>query len=128
MKQLKTGYITTQDQPKFIELVNSTANNLYDPDVLTYPTLRILKSYNSHPVAFLPMQQALMLESLAVEPESSLMDRGQAFRDLVKGAQLHASSLGIKELYFLCKDENVLKVAEGHGFERVEYPVVRMKL
>lgn len=128
MHQLKVRYITPDDQKKFIEWVNSTPNNLYDSGVLAYPTLNVLCSYNDSPVAYLPVQQALFLESLAVKQGASPLETGQAFRDLVKGAELHASSIGIKELYFLCKDENVLKVAENHGFERIPWPLVRMKL
>lgn len=126
MKQLKMGYMRPEERETFIKWVNKTPGNLYDPGILNYPTLRVLTSYNGEPVAFLPMQQALFLESLAVkEPR---IENAQAFRDLVKGAEQHASSLGIRELYFLCRDERVISIAENHGFERVPYPLTRMKL
>lgn len=117
MKQLKIRYITQEDQKTFLEWVNTTAQNLYDPDILKYPTLKVLCSYNGHPVAYMPFQQTLMLESLAVKPNVSPIETGQAFRDLVKGAELHASGLGIKEMYMACKDYRVIKVAEAHGFD-----------
>ena len=126
MRQLKIGYIRPEEQQTFIEWVNKTSGNLFDADILKYPTLRVLTSYNGEPVAFLPMQQALFLESLAVKEET--MQNAQAFRDLVKGAEQHASSIGIRELYFLCKDERVIQIAENHGFELVPFPLVRMKL
>ena len=126
-QQLKMGYIRPEDHGRFIELVNNTPGNLWDPGILKYPTLRILHSYGG-PSVFLPMQQVLMLESLAVEQSGSAMENAQAFKDLVKGAEQHASASGIRELWFTCRDEGVLKVAEGHGFERIEWPVVRMKL
>jgi len=127
-EQLKVRYIGPADTAKFIEWINNTPANLYDKDVLQYPTLQVLVSYGTDEVAFLPMQQVLMLESLAVKQGASPMETAQAFRDLVKGAELHASGKGIKELWFTCRDEGVLKVAEGHGFERMEFPIVRMKL
>lgn len=129
-QQLKVRYINQEDQKTFLEWVNTTANNLYDPDILKYSTLNVFCSYNGEPVAYLPVQQALLLESLAVKPGAPPIETAQAFRDLVKAAQVHASKLGIKELYFVCKDENVVQVAKNHGFEvfPVEWQVVRMKL
>lgn len=128
MKQLKIRFAEPEDVKTCVDWLNATKGNLYDPGILKYPTLRILCAYNGAPVAYLPTQRALFLESLAVNPEAPLLERAQAFRDLVKNSQLLASDGGIKELYMLCEDENVLKVAEGHGFERVPYPLVRMKL
>lgn len=128
MKQLKIKLAGPDDATALVEWLNITKRNLFDPAILKYPTLRTLCSYDGQPIAYLPTQRALFLESLAVNPASSLMERAQAFRDLVKGSELLAASDGIKELYMLCEDEAVLKVAEGHGFERVPYPLVRLKL
>ena len=111
--------------------LENTDGNLLDPEVMTYPTLRVIASYgDSGTVAYLPSQQAivLMLESLATNPKAGDLEKGQAFRDLVKGCELLASSFKIKELYFFCKDDAVLKIAEGHGFERLPWTAVRMKL
>lgn len=129
MRQLKLRMARAEDAEEIAEWLLRTEGNLFDPTVLEYPTFRAISSYDGDGnVAHLPSQQALLLESLAVKPGGSLLDAAQAFRDLVKAQMLLASSFGIRELYFICKDENVLKVAEGHGFERIEFPVVRMKL
>ena len=128
MRQLKIKLAGPEDAASLIEWLNTTKKNLFDPTILQYPTLRTLCSYDGQPIAYLPTQRALFLESLAVNPVASLMDRAQAFRDLVKGSQLLAASDGIRELYMLCEDEAVLKVAESHGFERLPYPSVRLKL
>lgn len=117
-----------EDSATLIEWLNSTKGNLFDPAILKYPTLRTLCSYNGQPIAYMPTQRALFLESLAVSPDSSLMERAKSFRDLVKGAELLASSDNIREMYMVCEDENVLKVAEGHGFERIPWPILRMRL
>jgi hypothetical protein len=128
LKQLKIKLAGPDDAAALVEWLNATKGNLFDAAILKYPTLRTLCSYDGQPVAYLPTQRALFLESLAVNPTASLMERAQAFRDLVKASELLASSEGIRELYMLCADETVLKIAEGHGFERVPYPLVRMKL
>jgi len=131
MRQLKMRVARPEDAAEIADWIVNTKDNLFDPAILGYPTFRAISSYNGDGnVAHLPSQQGivLVLESLAVKPEATSMDTGQAFRDLVKGMQLLASSFGIKELMFICKDEGVLKVAEGHGFTRIEFPVVRMRL
>ncbi len=128
MRQLKVKFAGLEDSEKLIEWLNATKGNLFDAAILKYPTLQTLCSYDGEAIAYLPTQRALFLESLAVNPTASLMDRAQAFRDLVKNSQLVASSYGIKEIYMVCEDETVLKIAEGHGFERIPWPVARMKL
>lgn len=129
MKQLKVRIARVEDAKEIGEWLMQTPRNLFDPEILNYPTFRAISSYNGDGnVAHLPSQQVLMLESLAVKPGEISLATAQAFRDLVKGQELLASSFGIREIYFVCKDQDVLQVAEGHGFERIDYPVVRMKL
>lgn len=129
MKQLKMRIARAEDAKEIGEWLSKTPGNLFDPEILDYPTFRAISAYNGDGnVAHLPSQQTLMLESLAVNPKMPIMEAAQAFRDLVKGQELLASSFGIREIYFLCQDENVLRIAEGHGFERIAFPVVRMKL
>lgn len=129
MKQLKIRMARPEDVAEIGQWITKTPENLFDEAVLKYPTLRIVSAYNGEGnVAHLPAQQVLMLESLAVKPGSAPLENGQAFRDLVKAMELIASQLGIRELYFICKDKDVLGVAEHHGFERIEFPIVRMRL
>jgi hypothetical protein len=129
MSQLKTRFATAEDAKEVVELLSNTNGNLYDQDILKYPSLRVLCAYNgAGPVVYLPSQCALILESLAVKPGVQPLEAAAAFRDLVKGYQPTASLLGIKEFYFICQDENVIGLAERHGFERVSHPVLRMKL
>jgi hypothetical protein len=128
MNQLKLRVAVPDDEKQIVEWLNQNPQNLFDPDVLKYPTLRVLCAYGDEPVAFLPTQQALFLESLGINPKSSEDDRAQALRDLVKGAELVASASGIKEIYLFGRDERVLAIAEKRGFERIPWPLLRMKL
>ena len=129
MRQLKLEFARGEHAAELAEWLKRTKGNLFDQDILSYPSLRALRSYGPDgSVAYLPMQTVLMLESLAVKEGIEPMQAAQAFRDLVKGAMLTASGDRIKEIYFVCEDENVLKVAEGHGFERLPWAVTRIKL
>lgn len=129
MNELKMRIARLEDAKEIGEWLVGTQGNLFDPEILDYPTFRAVSAYNGEGnVAHLPSQQALMLESLAVNPKVPILEAAQSFRDLVKGQQLLAISFGIREIYFVCQDENVLRLAENRGFERIPYPVVRMKL
>lgn len=127
-EQLKLKFAEASDVPQVVEWLNRTRNNEFDPAILRYPTLRVLCAYNGVPVGYLPTQQALVLESLGLNPALSAQEHGQAIRDLVKGSELLASSLGIKEILFLGTDDAVNSIAGHHGFEEVKYKVYRMRL
>lgn len=127
MRQLKLRFAVPEDKDQLLEWLHATPNNDFDPNILTYPTLRTMCSYNgAGPVAFLPTHKAMILESTALAPSISEIDSAQALRDLVKAAQLMASAEGMKELYFIVSDEAIAKVAADHGFE--EKRVMRLKL
>ena len=128
MNELKLRVALPKDTKTIVEWLNADPKNLFDPNILEYPTLRVLCAYNGAPVAFLPTQKALFLESMAINPKASDLERAQALRDLVKGAELLASSDGIKEIYLFGEDERVLQIAEKRGFERLPWPLLRMKL
>jgi len=129
MKQLKVRIAGPEDAKQLGDWLCATKGNLFDPDILKAPTLTAVCSYSENgAVAYLPAQNVLVLESLAVKPGAAPIETGQAFRDLVKGMELIASQRQIREIMFMCEDENVIRVAEGHGFERIPYPLLRMKL
>lgn len=117
------------DTKQVVDWINANPRNLFDPDILNYPTLRVICAYDKEPVAYLPTQQALFLESVAMNPNPALNPyRAQALRDLTKGAQLLASTNGIKEIYMFGADEAVINIAQDHGFERIPWPLLRLKL
>jgi|SRR6267154_3281520 len=129
MRQLKIRLAGVNDTEQLAEWLASTKGNFFDADIFKSPTLAALCSYNGDgPIAYLPAQNVLVLESLAVKPGAAPLDAGQSFRDLVKGMEILASMRGIKEMYLPCADERVLAVAENHGFERLPYPIARLKL
>lgn len=126
MKELKLKFVAVDEEVK--SWLASTTNNDLDPAILGYPTLRVLCAYDGEPEAYLPTQLAVVLESLALKPGIDAHKYVEAIRTLVKGVTLNASSLGVKEIYFLASDEGVMKVALNHGFELVNSPVLRMRL
>lgn len=130
MEELKVRIADEADVGNIVRWLNQNQGNLYDPDILSYPTLRVLCAYDSQkkPVAYLPTQRALFLESFAPAPDASELNLAEACRDLVKGTELLASMDKIREIYMVSTDEKILHLAEKHGFERLPYPLVRLKL
>lgn len=128
-EQLKLKYAEPEQADEIGRWLLATKGNMFDPAILTYPSLRVLCSYNgSGPCAYLPMQTALMLESVALKPGLDSQLAAQAFRDLVKGATFVGSQLKINELYFLSTHDELKRMAENHGFEEIEWAAMRMKL
>jgi hypothetical protein len=129
MTQLKMKIGDPKNTEEIAEWLIANPKNAFDPAILTYPTLRIVTSYtDGGNIAHLPSQQALVLESVAMNPKADAVYKPQAIRDLVKGQQLLASTFGIREMYFIASDPTVLEIAVNHGFERIAFPVVRLKL
>lgn len=126
MSDLKLKFVPVNEE--FKTWIASTRNNDFDPGILEYPTLRIICAYDGEPEAYLPTQLVVMLESLALKPGMDAHQYLEAVRTLVKGVTLNASSLNVKEIYFIASDPDVLKTALKHGFEPVKQPVLRMKL
>ena len=127
MEQLKLKLSTPEEAKEINAWLQQ--NPSFDSRILAYPTYRIITSYGEKGnIAHLPSQQVLVLESAATRPEASDAEKAQALRDLVKASQLLASSFGLKEIYFLGSDENVVRLAQERGFEKLPWPVMRMCL
>ena len=129
MKQLKLRPATPEDSKELVQWLNSNPLNEFESVILKYPTLRVIASYApDRVICYLPTQKVLVLESLAVNPKASGLEKAQAVTDLTKAAELLASSEGIRELWFLDGAGGLGAVAEKHGFELLPYKVYRMKL
>lgn len=129
MTQLKMKIGDPKNTEEIAEWLLANPTNAFDPGIFKYPTFRVLTSYNDNGnTLHMPSQQVLMVESLAPNPKASPLELAQALRDLVKGQELLASSFGLRELYFIGSDPRVLEIAVAHGFERIGFPVVRLKL
>lgn len=133
MRNLWTRWLRDTDIPLMKEWIERIREkNLFDPAILTYPSLKVMvaeeRNGEAKPKMFLPIQTCFVLESLAPEPDTEGMGEAQALKLLLNSVLLKAQENGIGEVYFLCKDESVLRIAEKNGFERVEIPLVRMKL
>src|ERR1700733_2365447 len=90
-----------KDKPLLIKWLISTARNLIDPAIFQYPLITILAAFKQKgPIAFLPLQQVTMLESLAINPDARRIETAAAIAQLIKTAVFMSRSSGVREVYF----------------------------
>lgn len=129
MKQVWVRFAEEKDAEQFGEWVEQAkAINLFDPAVMAYPTTKTLVAHNGEALLYMPVQTTLTMESLAPKPGIAPIEEALALREITKAVALLASQAGIREAYFLCKDERVVKFATAHGYEELPYKTLRLKV
>lgn len=129
MKPIKIEAVSTQDAEVLVKWLQSTAHNLADPSVFFYPRARVLKAViDNEPIAFLPGQITLTLESFAISPNATLLQRARAMRDLTMTFITLADRDGIREVNFFTADDSTAEMAAKYGFEEVHARLFRLKI
>lgn len=129
MQQVWVRFAEEKDKAEFMDWVEKArAINLFDPDVLSYPNAKVLVAHNGSPLLYMPIQMAVIMESLAPKPGISEIEEALALREIAKATAVLASQAGSKEIYFLCKDTRVTEFAERHGFEILPWTTLRKKI
>ncbi len=129
MKQLKLRFARPEESTQVMEWIKTHPENDFDPDIIGYPTLQVFCAYSDDGVeAYIPTHNVKVLESTALKPGIEISTAAQALRDFTKAAELMASGQNIRELYFLCRDEALIAMAENHGYELMPFKILRMKL
>jgi hypothetical protein len=117
------------DAGKFAEWSATTPENLADPDVLTYPTTFTLCAYDKQgPIVYVPIQQPMFMEALAINSARSDTDVAIALKELTQAVVTQAHIKGSGEIYFLCKSEATSDFAEKQLFEKLPWNLYRVKL
>lgn len=129
MKQTYVRPARQSESRQFLEWSRSTEDNAFDPEAAARPSTFTLAAYTQEsPTAYLPVAQVFMLESLAVKPGQTDLQTAVSIRELMKAVVLQAHIKGVGELYLVGSNPRTNAFAEDRGFEKVEYPVYRMKL
>lgn len=120
---------TEPDAQEAMEWFLKTECNLLDAEIFTYPVTETLKAVrDKKALVYLPRQTAYVLESLAISPHNSPIDTAAALAELIKVVRWEAHKAGHGEIYMGCKEESTQAYAERHGFEKVSFPMYRMKV
>lgn len=113
-----------------IECANTTPDgDLLDLDIFNHRATFLLEALRSGAetralqadrVAYLPVQQPLMLENLLFRPGLSDRERSLAITRMVEASISEAFSRGSGEVYFLCRHAETCAFAERHQFKRID--------
>jgi len=119
-----------QDQAIFFSL-STPDGDLLDRDVFEHQStflLAAMKPDRDGAIAYLPVQQPLMLENLIFRSGLTDRERAAAISRLVEAAAGEAWRRDAGELYFLCRHPETCAFAERHLFERIDGEESRLKL
>jgi hypothetical protein len=112
------------------EYAKSTPDGgLLDLDVFKHQSTFLLEALRTNPqlrgwttdrLAYLPVQQPLMLENLLFRPGLDDRERSLAITRLTEYAISEAYRRDVGELYFLCRHPETCAFAERHKFRRID--------
>lgn len=129
MRHVFVRPVTPADAELFTKWSLETKDNLFDPDVVRYPTTVVRCAFNTTgPLVYAPLQQPVFIEALAINPSNSPMDTAAALKALTQDAVSQAFIKGSGEVYFVCKEESTIALAVNHGYKEMPYKIYRMKL
>jgi len=130
MKPVFVRPAKSEDSQEFLDWSLAGVNNGFDPEVPRYGTTVTFAAFTSDgPLAFLPMQMPIVLESLAVKPGATPLEIATALRELVQTAVTQCHIRGVGEIWFIGTNDDTNRFAEHSGiFTKVEYPVYRLKV
>lgn len=121
--------VRPEDRELFVKWSCETKNNLFDPDVIRYPTTFVFCAFDGDgPIAYCPVQSPLMMEALAVRPGAPPEKVALALKELTQAVVTQAHVKGSGEVYFLCRDEETISLAKRQAFEELPWRAFRIKL
>jgi hypothetical protein len=121
-------------EPRDADLFNDWVNrikdlNLFDPAVMEYPgTNTLAVDINGEPALYFPFHPVIAGESLAPKPGLTPREEAVALKKLQEGLVNIAKGLGIREIYFVCKDESLGKFVEHYGYEHLPWNLYRLRV
>jgi hypothetical protein len=123
MKHIFIRPMRDQDFSKLV--LWSGGNSAADLRVLNYPTtIKLCAFTDEGPVAYIPIQQPLMMEAIAFHPLLGDLEKAAVMKEFAHSAITQAYVLGKGEVYFMGSHPGTDAFATHHGF-KVVAPVYR---
>jgi len=118
-----------EDSEQFLEWSRNTPNNGFDPEVARYPSTITWCVYDRFgPLAYMPMQCPLVMDSLASRPGASKSEIAAALKELTQQFVTQAHIRGAGEILFLGTEEGTDRMATNQLFEELPYKVYRLRV
>lgn len=118
-----------KDASSFTDWITNTPLNLFDKDVMDYPsTITLCAAKEEGQIVYVPVQFPAVMESLAINPNADKLSVASAIAKIFDTVVTQCFVQGRGEIYFICKEESTIKFAESRGFEEIKHKVFRIKL
>ena len=117
-----------RDIPLLAHWMTNTPNNLVDAAVFRYKNTQVYVAHKEKPVAFLPVQLTMTLESLAFPPDATETQKAAAIAQLIKTAVFIAREKEIAEIFFYTSDPTIAEFAQRHRFKELPHRSFRLRL
>lgn len=118
-----------KDGPKFVEFATNTADNLFDPDIVNYPSLQTLAvDKDGETISYVPFHPVIVVESLAHKPGITPRENAVGLRRAQDTIEEIAKKYGIAEIWWECADPRLIEFAQRHGYRAVTTTVLRKKV
>lgn len=118
-----------EDSEQFLEWSRNTPDNGFDSKVASYPSTITWCVYDRFgPLAYMPMQCPLVMDSLASRPGASKSEIAAALKELTQEFVTQAHIRGSGEILFLGTEEGTDQMARNQIFEELPYKVYRLKI
>lgn len=118
-----------EDATEFLEWAKNNPDNGFDPEVPRYPSTITWCVYDRHgPLAYMPMQQPLIMDSLAVRPGATKAEIATALKELTQQFVTQAHIRGAGEILFLGTEDGTNQMAANQLFEKLPYTVYRLRV
>jgi len=130
MKLIKLEPVSADDAEVIAKwLAADASKNLYDKDVFFYPSTLLLKTSTAdEPIAFLPAQLTLTIDSPAFNPNATKLQIALSLKKLMIEFVTRSYERGVREVNFFTASDDMAEFAIKHGFEEIKYRLFRLKL
>lgn len=122
VKFLPWAKLPTEEKEQFKVWASAQKDlNCFDNSILTYPHLSVaVASDGDGPFFFVPLQVAFLYESIATRPGAvGPLKEALALRRIEFMVDDIARKAGLREQYFICKDNRVSDICARRGFEEM---------
>lgn len=118
-----------KDAVQFVDWENQTENNGFDPNIVTYPSLRTLVSeIDGEPALYTPFHPVMVVESLGHRPGISPRHNAISIYRADQAIEKLARHYNMAEIWWMCSDATLIKAAQARGYEVVKTAVLRKKV
>lgn len=102
-----------------IDWLRSTPENMFDERIFGYPGTMTFCVENGSPLLVMPLQPCFFMDALGKKPGITKRDMAYALVEMIGAIKKFSHGVGIREVFFYCRERTVSAQAPNFGFEIV---------